>query len=145
MPMVNWMLTPDMFGTSDDIAVYHFWHKRDAALPNGRYVVLLEDGTVLFDGDLPYESIPVRRITTGDLMGTSFGYSPMFDLLVLQEAIDALYSAVATNQMTFGVQLIMAMKGQDIDYKQMARGLSFLEYTNPDGKPEPLNLTHTPE
>jgi hypothetical protein len=55
----------------------------------------------------------------------------MFDLLVLQEAIDALYSAVATNQMTFGVQLIMAMKGSDIDYKQMARGLSFIEYSNP--------------
>jgi len=55
----------------------------------------------------------------------------MFDLLVLQEAIDALYSAVATNQMTFGVQLIMAMKGSDIDFKQLARGLSFIEYANP--------------
>jgi hypothetical protein len=84
MPMVNWMLNPEMFGSSDDIAIYHFWHKKDATLPNGRYVICLEDGTVLFDGDLPYESIPVRRITTGDLMGTSFGYSPMFDLLVLQ-------------------------------------------------------------
>jgi hypothetical protein len=37
--------------------------------------------------------------------------------------------------MTFGVQLIMAMKGSDIDYKQLSRGLSFLEYANPEGKP----------
>lgn len=142
--MANWMLNAEMFGQSDDIALYHFWHKRTPGLVNGRYTICLEDGTVIFDGDLPYRDIPVRRITTGNIQGTSFGYSPMFDLLVLQESIDALYTAVATNQMTFGVQLIMVMKGQDIDYKQMARGLSFIEYTNPDGKPEPLNLTHTP-
>ena len=144
MPMINWMLTPEMFGKSDDIAIYHFWHNKDASLTQGRYVIFLEDGTVLFDGPLPYQEVPVRRITTGDIMGTSFGYSPMFDLLVLQQAIDALYSAVATNQLTFGVQLIMAMKGSDIDFKQLSRGLSFIEYSNPDGKPEPLNLTHTP-
>jgi hypothetical protein len=72
----------------------------------------------------------VRRITPGDLIGTSFGYTPMFDILVIQEAIDALYSAVATNQLTFGVQLIMAMKGSDIDFKQLAKGLSFIEYSN---------------
>lgn len=50
----------------------------------------------------------------------------MFDMIVLQEAIDALYSAIATNQMTFGVQLIMALKGSDLDYKQLAKGLSFI-------------------
>lgn len=144
LPMVNWMLNAEMFGQSQDIAVYHFWHKRSPSLPNGRYVICVQDGTVLFDGDLPYRDIPVRRITTGDLQGTSFGYSPMFDLLVLQQAIDALYTAVATNQMTFGVQLIMAMKGSDIDYKQLARGLSFIQYSDPNGKPEALNLTHTP-
>jgi hypothetical protein len=54
-PMINWMLNPEMFGDSDDIAIYHFWHERDPSLPNGRYVVLLEDGTVIFDGDLPYK------------------------------------------------------------------------------------------
>ena len=121
----------DMFGRSDDIAVYHFWHKKTPSCPNGRYAIFLENGNVLYDGEMPYQDIPVRRITPGNITGTSFGYSPMFDLLVLQEAIDALYSAVATNQMTFGVQLIMAMKGSDIDFKQLARGLSFIEYANP--------------
>lgn len=144
MPMMNWMFMSDMFGRSDDIAVYSFWHKRTAGLKYGRYVLFLQDGTVLWDGPLQYRQIPVRRITPGNIAGTSFGYTPMFDLLVIQEAIDALYSAVATNQMTFGVQLIMAMKGSDIDFKQLSRGLSFIEYANPEAKPEPLNLTHTP-
>jgi len=145
MPMINWLFSSEMFMESDDIALYHFWHKRTPSLPRGRYVICLDDGTVLYDGPLPYKSIPVRRITTGDLQGTSFGYTPLFDLIVIQEAIDALYSAVATNQLSFGVQLIMAMKGSDIDYKQLSQGLAFIEYADPNGKPEPLNLTHTPQ
>jgi hypothetical protein len=84
MPMINWMLNSEMFGKSDDIAIYHFWHKKTAGLQNGRYTIVLEDGTVIYDGDLPYKDIPVRRITTGNIQGTSFGYSPMFDLLVIQ-------------------------------------------------------------
>lgn len=145
MSMLNWLFASELLEKSDDIAVYTLWHKRNSSVPNGRMIIFLEDGTVLYDGDLPFKHITVRRITPGELVGSSFGYTPMFDLLVIQEAIDALYSAVATNQMTFGVQLIMAMKGSDIDFKQLSKGLAFIEYANPDGKPEPLNLTHTPE
>ena len=145
MSLMNWMFNSNLFGQSDDIAVYSFWHKKTSSLPNGKLVLCLEDGTVILDGDLPYDSIPVRRICPADLIGSPFGYTPLFDLIVLQEAIDALYSAVATNQLTFGVQLIMAMKGSDIDFRSLARGLSFIEYSDPNGKPEPLNLTHTPK
>lgn len=127
-----------------DIPVFEFYHKKSPAVPAGRKVVFLQSGTVLYDGPLGVNGVPVRRIAPGDLVGSPYGYTPMFDLLVLQEAIDALYSAVTTNQITFGVQMIMAMKGGDIDFKQLARGLSFIEYATPDNKPEPLNLTHTP-
>ncbi len=129
---------------STDIPVYEFYHKKSDAIPNGRKVVFIQDGTVLYDGPLGVNGIPVRRIAPGDLIGSPYGYTPMFDLLVIQEAIDALYSAVVTNQITFGVQIIMAMKGSDIDFKQLSRGLSFIEYATPENKPEALNLTHTP-
>lgn len=49
MPMINWLFQTNMMGQSEDIAIYHFWHKKTASVPNGRYVILLEDGTVLFD------------------------------------------------------------------------------------------------
>lgn len=129
---------------SNDIPVFEFYHKKSDAVPDGRKVVFIQDGTVLYDGPLGVNGIPIRRICPGDLVGSPYGYTPMFDLLVIQEAIDALYSAVTTNQITFGVQLIMAMKGSDIDFKQLARGLSFIEYASPENKPEALNLTHTP-
>lgn len=130
--------------SSGEIPVYEFYHKLSDAVPKGRKVVFLQDGTVLYDGPLGVNGIPIRRICPGDLIGSPYGYTPMFDLLGIQEAIDALYSAIVTNQMTFGVQMIMAMKGSDIDFKQLSRGLSFIEYATPDNKPEALNLTHTP-
>lgn len=144
--LFNWVLGQNMRQNmaSDEIAVYQLFHKRNQSMPNGRYIVFTEDGSILFEGDLPYKSVTLRRICPGEILGSPFGYTPMFDLMVIQQAIDALYSAIATNQITFGVQLIMAMKGSDIDYKQLARGLSFIEYSNPEGKPEPLNLTTTP-
>lgn len=145
--LFNWVLGQNLRQNmaSDEIAVYHFFHKRTASVPNGRYTIFTETGDILFDGELPYKNVTVRRICPGEILGSPFGYTPMFDLLVIQEAIDALYSAIATNQITFGVQLIMAMKGSDIDYKQLARGLSYLEYSNPEGKPEPLNLVSSPK
>jgi len=145
--LFNWVLGQNLRQNmaSDEIAIYHFFHKRSVSVPDGRYTIFTESGDILYDGALPYRSVTLRRICPSEILGSPFGYTPMFDLMVIQQAIDILYSAVSSNQMTFGVQLIMAMKGSDIDYKQLARGLSYLEYSNPDGKPEPLNLTHTPQ
>jgi hypothetical protein len=144
--LFNWVLGSNMRQNvaSDEIAIYSFFHKRTASVPEGRYVVFMEDGSILYEGNLPYKSVTLRRICPGEILGSPFGYTPMFDLMVIQQAIDALYSAIATNQITFGVQLIMAQKGSDIDYKQLARGLSYIEYASPEGKPEALNLTTTP-
>lgn len=129
--------------TTDQIAVYQFWHRKNAALPDGRLVIFCDESCVLFDGDLPYESIPLRRISPGDLIGTPNGYTPMFDLLALQEALDALYSAVVTNQTTFGVQNIWVPESANLSYEQLATGLNLIK-TSGNQKPEPLNLTQTP-
>jgi hypothetical protein len=127
----------------DTIAVYELFHKKTRSLPNGRYVRFLESGTVLSDSELQYKQIPVRCISPGGIHGTPFGYTPIFDLLALQRAIDALYSAVLTNQLTFGVQAIMAMKGADLDFRALSEGLALLEYSSPDFKPESVNFTQT--
>lgn len=129
---------------SDLIPIYEFYHRKSDAVPDGRLVVFLNDQTVLFDGALPYQGIPVYRIAPGDFIGTTQGYTPAFDLLALQEALDALYSTVVTNQSTFGVQNLMVPKGHDIAYSQLAGGLNLIEYDNDIGKPESLNLTNTP-
>lgn len=131
--------------SSDDcIAMFEFRHAKTPACPEGRLIKMTEDGTVFLDSKLPFDDLNVRRLVAGEMMDTPFAYSPLFDLLGIQEVIDALYSAVASNQMTFATQLIWALKSADFDYRQLSHGISLLEGNDPHAKPEPLNLTSTP-
>lgn len=129
---------------SDMIPTYTFYHARTDALPEGRAVTLLEEDLVLLDGALPYRHMPIYRVCPSDIIGTPFGYTIGYDLAPLQEALDGLYSTIITNQETFGVQNIMAPKGNNLSVTQLAGGLNFIEYNDGGGKPEALNLTSTP-
>lgn len=129
---------------SDNIFVYTLLHKPTAALPQGRLTQVLDNGTVLLDGPLPYKKTHVYRIAPDEETGTIFGYTVGFDLLAVQEAIDILYSTVISNQSTFGVQNILVPKGHDISTSQLSGGLNVTEYDPQVGKPEAFNLTSTP-
>lgn len=129
---------------TDLIPIYEFYHKPTAALPNGRYILYASEKAIMYDEALPYRFLPIFRIAPANIIGTPYGYTPMFDLLPLQETINMLYSTIITNQDAFGVQNILLPKGAGISVSQLAGGLNVIEYTPGMGKPEPLNLTHTP-
>lgn len=129
---------------TDNIAVYTLLHEPTPAMPNGRYTQVLDNGTVLMDGPLPYEETHVYRIAPDEETGTIFGYTVGFDLLPVQQICDILYSTVVTNQATFGVQNILVPKGHDLSTTQMSGALNVMEYDSNIGKPEALNLTSTP-
>lgn len=130
---------------TDDIPVYEFFHKKCDALPEGRYIVYVSSEAILYDGPLPYREIPIFRISPENILGTPFGYTVLFDLMPIQEAINMLYSTIITNQNAFGVQNVLIPKGADLNLTQLSGGLNILEYNNiANAKPEALNLTQTP-
>lgn len=129
---------------TEDIPVYEFYHRKTEALPEGRYILFLAGDIVLMDSPMPYRSLPVYRIAPGDILGTPYGYTPMFDLLPIQKAINALYSTILTNQHTFGVQNIYIPRGADVQMKALEGGLNIIEGNSGAGKPEPMNFTSTP-
>lgn len=130
---------------TDDVAVYEFFHRRSEALPDGRYLMFLAEDIVLSDGPLPYRNLPIYRISPSDILGTPYGYTNVFDLLPLQEAINSEYSAVLTNHNAFAVQNILVPRGSDISISELTGGLNIIEANIQNGmKPEPLNLTQTP-
>lgn len=129
---------------SDNVMVYTLVHKVTPAMPQGKYVTILDNGTVMLNGPLPYQHTHIYRIAPDEEEGTIFGYTVGYDLLSMQEGIDILYSTAMSNQATFGVQNILAPKGHDIGTSQFAGGLNVLEYDPKIGKPEALNLTSTP-
>lgn len=126
---------------TDDIPVYEFYHKRTEALPDGRYILFSSPETIFLEANLPYRVVPIFRIAPSDIIGTPYGYSPMFDILPIQEAINSLYSTILTNQNAFGVQNLFVQRGADIAVNQLEGGLNIIEGNS---KPEPLNLTETP-
>lgn len=126
---------------TDDIPVYEFYHKRTEAMPEGRYMLFCDTETVLIDAKMPYRVIPVFRIAPSDILGTPYGYSPMFDIFPIQEAINSLYGTIMTNQNTFGVQNVWIPKGGDINVHSLSGGMNVIESLQ---KPEALNLTQTP-
>lgn len=128
----------------DNVAVYTLLHKPTPAMPQGRYTQILDNGTVMMDGPLPYNETHVYRIAPDEESGTIFGYSVAFDLLPIQESLDILYSTALTNQSSFGVQNVLVPKGHDLSVQQITGGLNLVEYDPKIGKPESLNLTQTP-
>lgn len=134
-----------LLSQTDDVAVYEFYHNRTECMPNGRYMMFLTSDIVLQDVPMPYRVLPVYRIAAANIHGTPHGYTPMFDLLPLQEALNMLYSTILTNQNAFGVQNVLNPRGTDIQVNQLAGGLNIIDYNASAGKPEPLNLTNTPK
>lgn len=129
---------------SENIPVYHFYHKPTAAVPKGRFVKFITQDTILLDGPLPYRNVPLYRIAGADIEDSPFGHTVAYDLLPLQEAIDGLYSTVVTNQSTFGVQNVLVPRGANLNHMQLSGGLNLIEYDANIGEPKALNLTDTP-
>jgi hypothetical protein len=127
---------------ADEVEVWEFYHDRTEALPDGRRCIVVGE-QVLDDGPLPYRRMPVFRMTAGYQAGTNFGYSIIFDLLPLQEAVDALVSTVASNQAAFGVQSILVPKGHGMSVAKLAQGLQVMTYDPGLGEPKPLQLVKT--
>jgi len=141
-------VTVQPYDETTDIYVYEFYHRKCEALPQGRYVLYVDSEIVLEDSNMIYDRLPVYRIAPADILGTPYGYTPMFDLLPIQDAVNSLYSTIMTNQNAFGVQNILNPEGNNIKVNQLAGGLNFIEYTpmpqvQGGGKPEALQLTNT--
>jgi len=126
---------------TDDVPVYEFFHKKTEALPEGRYLFFADPEAIFIDTKLPYPNIPVYRVAPNETMGTPYGYSPMFDVFPIQEAINALYSTIMTNQNAFGVQNVWLPEGSNISVENLTGALNVIKS---QVKPESLNLTDTP-
>jgi hypothetical protein len=126
---------------ADTLTIYHFIHDKTPACPDGREAIFLDSGLLLGESPLTKPIFPVFRMMPSPQYGSPFGYTVAFDLLVVQEAIDLMYSTILSNQSTFGVQNVWIKPGTNLNPIQLGSGLNLLES---DEKPEAINLTNTP-
>jgi hypothetical protein len=136
----SWIAIPD----SDEIPIYSFYHRKSESVPDGRMTVFIQGGYILNDGNLGYRAIPVRKIVPSEQIGMPYGYTPVFDLMALQEAHDALSTIILSNQTTFGTQNIVADEGNNISYEALAEGLNLI-IKAPGTELQALELCKTPQ
>lgn len=131
---------------TDLVAIYEFYHRRTESMPEGNYMLFLSKDAILSDVALPYRKIPVYRIAPSYILGTPYGYTPLFDLLPIQDGINSLHSTILSNQNALGLANILVPRNSDIDFSELGSGLNVIEYNiQPGGgKPEPMNLLNTP-
>ena len=135
---------PDEEETSD-IPVYEFYHRPTDAVPQGRLVVCASAECVLFDGPLPYERIPVLRMAPSTMIGTSHGYTDLYDCIGPQELFDALLSSLASNVDAHGVQNVMIGDTTQISPRALPGGGNLWKISPGDVEPKGVNLTKMPE
>lgn len=131
---------------TDLVFIYEFYHKRTEAMPDGRYILFADPEVVLLDSPMPYRNLPVYAIAPSYYLGTAFGYTPMFDVLPIQDAVNSLYSTILTNQTAFGVQNIIIPNQSDVSIEQLSSGLNVIKADESAGSQiRSLNLTNTPK
>ncbi len=140
LPSVPFDTIPD---GSDAIYSHLLVHDRTAAVPEGRYALLIGD-SIVFDMELPYVDYPIERIAPSDVIDGPIGYSAANDILALEEVSDALNSIITTNQINFGGNTIVGPEGANIEHSDLAKGMRYIELP-PDmvDKLKVLELTRT--
>lgn len=123
---------------SDDVIVLRYQHRNGNSrfLPAGRYGLVLEDGTVLRDGDSPYSIIDGGRlgivpITAAGGMGSVYGYPIMNDLSPLQQWQNLVCTMIATLISGYGAPNIAGPSLMQMDIQQMVGGGRYFGMKSP--------------
>lgn len=125
----------------DQCTVFTLWHRKTPAVPSGKMVVFVSDKACLFNGGLPYgDSLPLHRVSPARVAGSTLGHSPMINLIAVQKAISAAWSAPVTNLSLYGAGSLLIPKGAGLDVTDLGGGASGIEFDPAGGKPEVLQV-----
>lgn len=140
---------------NETIPMFYAFHEDTPAVPGGRFLKFADPTTILEDSTLEEAGyvgtdgkgfIPIFDNIPSTMAGSPFGYTVAFDIIPLQQELNELVSAVTTNNINFATQCVMAPKGSNLHYQNLATGMTFIEWDpkmGPNSKPEPLNLLHS--
>jgi hypothetical protein len=121
--------------SSDLIPVYEFRHRKTPACSNGRLVQFLSDTLLLpplpfagaAPGALPYEDLFAFRLAPDEQDDSPEGSTSMFDLLAVQEALDAAVSTALSKQKA-GLPILFNPEGNNVSKKQLETPFAVVEF-----------------
>lgn len=131
------------YASKDQLTVKHFYHRRCAAVPEGRYVMMVND-IILWDGPSPRKrGLPIAIISSGKFIESTFGYADAWDLIAIMQALNQVNSDEMQNYATFGRQSVAIEKGTEVTIDSLAQGTAF--YVPPGAQmPKAVQLAAVP-
>jgi hypothetical protein len=121
----------------DDLTdVFILYHGKTPSLPKGRETWVVGSKAIK-DSALNYRKVPVSRLSAGDVIEQIYGDSPAFELLPIQQMIDALFSAVCTNNLNHAQQNVFS-RDPNIKITKLSEGQNLIHGSEP---PTALQLT----
>lgn len=131
------------YASKDQVTVKHFYHKRCAAIPEGRYVIMVND-VILWDGPCPRKrGMPIAEMQSGNFIESTFGYADAWDLIAIVQALNQVNSDEMQNYATFGRQSVAIEKGTEVTIDAIAQGTAF--YVPPGAQmPRAVQLAAVP-
>jgi hypothetical protein len=140
----------DLLNQGDFVPVYLFCHVDGKAKRGGRYFRCLNEGTWLEDGPNPYKTstgksrLPVEPLAPDRVIGTSMGYSNVFDVLGVADLINAMETVIASHTVRWGVRPIVDIQGSGLEHSTLGNGVSVLTVKTREHMPEPLDVPPIP-
>lgn len=122
-------------GESDYIDILELYHDRTDALPEGRYARVVGD-VMLEGGPLPYRRLPLVIKSPARYMGLEAGYTDVWDLMGLCEALDGVISNLITASDSLGDAPCGIPEGADVDERDLA-GRKAFSWKWQEGMPAP--------
>ena len=103
-------------GITDEVAVFHFYHKKTKYLPKGKYIKFIA-GRILEETDLPYShgDFPCERLTDLDMPTQPNGVSRYSICLPIQKRIDDISLLIDKNLKAFALTKYVTYAGTQID------------------------------
>jgi hypothetical protein len=118
----------------DACTTIHWYHAASAAMPEGRYVILLGN-IVLYDDICPVsEGTPITEHCPLRFIMRKFGYANAWDLLSIQQALNQIVSDEMSNIATYGRQSVAMEVGTTIVAADITTGQRGFFYPQ-GGKP----------
>lgn len=131
---------------TDYIPVWDFYHYPCdiSGLEAGKYVRVLSENIVIPMGPYPYGDKAVGvRLTAGEKADSCMSKTPAWDMLGLQDQINAMDSAMVTLQLNRGIGNLLAPVGANVGNAKLGDSMQVITYAG-EKPPQPLQWPDTP-
>lgn len=126
---------------NDDVYIYKYIHKDDKVIcPGGRYSIILDNNTCIYDAPNKYGQIPVFKLSPSERIYGVYGDTDADDMYMIQKLNDAITSCLMTKVGVFGLDKIFVDSNSLMSSEALSGGLKIFKLAPQSRDPRVVSL-----